>query len=540
MNARILVVGCGPTGLVMAGILKKHGIDVTLVDKYPGVLKATKAAAIHARTLEVLDTIGVAHKIVAEGQKVEFLNLRTHYEDRVVIRFDELPDTRYPFMIDLPQYRTEELLIERLHEMGVPFRRSVEMIGLRQDGDTVRVRLQPKNPDTHEPEGEPEDAEFDYVIGCDGAHSTVRDKLGKQFAGEHYADPWCLTDAKVDWPIPRNEMTFSSDETGICGMFPLPEPGHFRVVYTQWFDKSGKPIPPDRENMERAIRRTGITPKIEEIGEFWTFGLDHRQVDSYREGRVFLVGDAGHVHTPFGGQGMNLGISDAQNLAWKLAAVAKGEAGPDLLDSYNSERHPVAKGVIRLTHAGATAMLVRKGAKATLRDWAFDLIDQPHAMKQGIAERLSQLALTYRRAGLFAAKVGEGDRLPDVEFFDGYDSRKHRLHDRITPDALNLVLALEGVDPAPIDAAVAALREVKRRSPVKLRTQIYTRFRVDDRARFSEIDDWAYDRKAELSPALPYNGTAFLVRPDGFLGPRGLKASPDALLSAIAHAYARA
>ena len=539
MPVRILVVGCGPTGLTVAGVLKTRGIDVTLVDKYPGVLKATKAAAIHARTLEVLDTLGVAQRIVDEGQKVEFLNLRTHYEDRLVVRFDELADTRYPFMIDLPQYRTEEILIDRLTELGVAFRRSVELTDLRQDKDGVRVTLQPLDPDSHTPEGEAEDHKFDYVIGCDGVHSKVRAKIGQEFSGETYADPWCLTDAQVDWPIPRNEMTFSSDATGICGMFPLPEPGHFRVVYTQWFDDDGKPIPPDRDNMLRAMKRTGLEAEVKDIGKFWTFDLDHRQVDRYSVGRVFLVGDAAHVHTPFGGQGMNLGICDAHNLAWKLAAVVKREAGPGLLDSYHAERHPVAREVIRLTHLGASAMLIRKGTKATLRDWAFELLDAPAAPKRHMADRLSQLAQSYRHAGPFAGKIGTGDRLPDILFYDGYTSEKHRLHQRVTPGVLNLVIGVHGEDARPVDEAATVLAEVKRRSPVPLRTQMYSRFRIDSREAVGGIDDWGYDRKAELAPAITYDSTAFLVRPDSFIGERHLALAAEPILAAIERTYAR-
>lgn len=539
MTQQILVVGCGPTGLTLTGLLKRHGVEVTVIDKYPGVLKATKAAAIHARALEVLDVLGVADPIVREGHKVEFLNLRTQHKDRLILRFDELTDTKYPFMIDLPQYRTEELLIDRLQAMGVTLRRAVELTELREQDGRVHVTLQRTDPDGHEPVGAPEHHVYDYVIGCDGVHSTVRSQIGQDFVGETYADPWCLTDAQVDWPISRNEMTFSSDDTGICGMFPLPKPGQFRVVYTQWFDSQGKPIPPDRENMQRAIARTGFEPAVGEIGEFWTFDLDHRQVEKYRVGRVFLVGDAAHVHTPFGGQGMNLGICDAHNLAWKLAAVVKGEAGDDLLDSYQSERHSIAEQVIRLTHLGASAMLIRTGAKATLRDWAFDALNLPSMAKRRMADQLSQLAHSYRRARAFSEKVGTGDRLPNTLFFDGYTSDKQRLHARIVPGVIHVVCGVEGVDPKPIDAWAAALAEAKKRSPVPLRAQIYSRFRIEERDRFPEIDDWAYDRKAELDPAIPYDSTCFVVRPDGFIGERNLAPTPEAILDAIDRIYAR-
>ena len=536
--AKILIVGCGPTGLVAAATLKRHGVDVTIVDKWPSILKATKAAALHARTLEVFDSLGIADRIVEEGQKVEYLNLRTAREDKIIFSFKDLKDTKYPFMIDLSQYRVEEMLHNVCDELGVELRRAVKLTDLAQSGGKVHVTLQPVEDDSKTPKGDEENHTFDYVLGCDGANSSVRDMIGKAFSGESYAEPWALTDAKLDWPIPRNEMTFASSEDGICGVFPLQGEKHFRVAYTQLIDDDGNPIPPDEDNLKRALQRQGEDFKVHEVGKFWTFDLDHRQVDQYREGNVFLVGDAGHVHTPFGGQGLNLSVSDAFNIGWKLAAVANGQAGDDLLDTYNEERHPIAEDVIYFTHLGASAMLVRDGPQAFARDVAFNVINMPRALKSRIADQLSQLSHTYRDQRAFGGQAREGDRLPNVLYHDGYTDMSQRLHDVIRSGTLNLVCAVSGTREQPIQRYASVLAEAKRKSPVPLRTVLVTRFRVDDPERYEGVDAFILDRKKELSRAVAYDSHCFLVRPDSYLGERHVDVDAASILASIDRLYA--
>lgn len=534
---QILVVGCGPTGLVTAAVLKRHGVDVTIIDKYPGILRATKAAALHARTLEVFDALGLADQIIAEGQKVEYLNLRAHYEDRLTIQFKALKDTKFPFMIDLAQYRVEEMLHELLEGLETDMRRAVKLTELKQSDGQVKVILQPMQEDGKTPRGSPQEQVYDYVLGCDGAHSTVRDQIGKRFEGGDYAEPWALTDARLEWPIPRNEMTFASDETGICGVFPLQGEKQFRVAYTQPIDDEGNPVPPNEDNMRAALRRQGEEFEVYDTGNFWTFDLDHRQVDHYRSGNVFLVGDAGHVHTPFGGQGLNLSVCDAFNLGWKLAAVAKGGAADALLDTYTEERHSIAAEVIYLTHVGASAMLQRKGPLAAVRDLAFTLINMPDGLKLKIAYQLSQLSHSYGKHTVFGGQVGRGDRLLNVLFRDGYTDELTRLYERIKPGVLNLVCALSGLEERSVRPFVDALSMAKQNASLPLRTTLITRFHVNDPDAIANVDNIIFDRQRELDHAISFDTHCFLVRPDSHVGEHHIAPKSDEVIAAIQRLY---
>lgn len=443
MTAReipVLVVGAGPTGLVMAHELARRGVNFRIIDKHASPLELTKAAALHARTLEIFDELGVADRILAEGQQVDHLFLRTKYRDRIHLDFTGLKDARFNHMVDIPQHKTEHILIERLAERGVSIDREVKLVDLRQHPDGVEATL--KHAD-----GTEKVCRAAWLVGCDGSKSTVRNLVGLQFQGEDYTDPWVLCDARVEWPLPRNEMTFSSSEEGIYGVFPLPGENRYRLAYTQNFDERGQPVEPSIEDAQRSMRRTGIKGRVLSADQFWVFSLDHRQAKRYRKGRVFLVGDAAHVHTPFGGQGMNLGISDAYNLGWKLALVVKGQAEERLLDSYEAERYPIGKNVVRTTHIGATAMLMRKGGKTYLRDVAMTAGNASAAFRRGMTHNLSQFAHNYRGTELVSGRVGglaAGDRVPDQRFFDGLSDSYLGVFDLLDGDRFSLLLVDSG------------------------------------------------------------------------------------------------
>ncbi|MEM8531779.1 MAG: FAD-dependent monooxygenase [Chloroflexota bacterium] len=436
----ILIVGAGPTGLTLANVLTRYGIAFRLIDKHAAPLELTKAAAIHARALEIFAKVDVADTIVEEGQRVDILDLRTAQQDRLHLDFNELQHTSYPFMIDLPQFRTEQLLIDKLHEWGGTVERQVTLLDFTQHTDYVEVRLQHKDDQGQEHE---EVVLVRWLVGCDGAKSPVRQIAGLDFQGDAYADDWALCDAIVDWPLPRNEMTFSSSAEGIYGVFPLPGEDRYRLAYTQNHDVQGNPIEPDIADAQRAMERTGLPGRIREVSQFWVFNLAHRQVEQYRDRRVFLVGDAAHVHTPFGGQGMNLGVADAFNLGWKLALVEQGHLNEALLDSYHEERYGAAKNVVRNTHIGASAMLIRDSWQALLRDRTMDLINTtPEAIKRALYT-LSQLNHNYRGSTWThgnSEHMSAGDRAPNQQFYDGISERYLSIFDLLHSQSFTLLL----------------------------------------------------------------------------------------------------
>ena len=409
----VFIVGAGPVGLTLANLLANYGISFRIIDKYPAPLVLSKAAALHARTLEALDTVGVTERLLAEGVRVETLTLRTLYKDAVRFPFNQLDNTRYPFILDIPQYRTEELLIDRLAEQGFAVERERLLTDFSQSTDGVTVTIE----DT---EGQIEQASATYLVGADGAKSTVRRLLGFDFVGDDYADPWVLFDAELDWAVPRNEMTFSSSEDGIYGVFPLPD-NVYRVAYTQNHDAHGNPIEPTFDDAQEMMKITGIDGKIREItSKFWVFNLQHRQVDDYRHGNVLLLGDSAHIHTPFGGQGLNLGLIDAFNLGWKLAMVIKEQANTSLLDTYQEERHPIGQQVVRSTHIGASSMLLREPSlKRSLREGVMGILNKVAPIKRRIVHTMAQLNHSYKGTSIVSGSDGQlrgGQRLPNYAF----------------------------------------------------------------------------------------------------------------------------
>lgn len=513
-RVQVLIVGAGPTGLVMAHELARYGIEFRVIDKHASPLELTKSAALHARTLEIFEDLGVIGRVMEEGQRVDHLFLRTKYKDRVHLDFTDLENTRFDHMVDLPQNRTEHILIDALEERGISVDREVKLLEIQQHPDHIEATLERED-------GTQEVCRAEWLVGCDGAKSTVRNLVGLEFEGEDYTDPWVLCDARVEWPLPRNEMTFSSSEEGIYGVFPLPGENRFRLAYTQNHDKQGNPVEPSLEDAQESMRRTGIEGRVLDADQFWVFDLDHRQAKHYREGRAFLVGDAAHVHTPFGGQGMNLGISDAHNLGWKLALVASGRAGEELLDTYESERHPVGRGVVKTTHLGATAMLMRKGAKTYLRDSAMAAGNASAAFRQRMIFTLSQLEHNYRKARSVRGKAGNlkaGDRAPDKEFFDSFTNTYRRIFDLLQGTKHKLLLVEGGDEPAVSSGSWREIAdEVLKRYPDLIEVHLITPDHKAPEQTPAPVKIWG-DRGGDLREYTNLGATtAYLIRPDGYI-----------------------
>jgi 2-polyprenyl-6-methoxyphenol hydroxylase-like FAD-dependent oxidoreductase/glyoxylase-like metal-dependent hydrolase (beta-lactamase superfamily II) len=500
--------------LVLAHQLARFGVPFRIVDKYAAPLELSQAAALHARAMEILEDIGVAERIVGEGQRVDRLVLRTKYRDRMRVDFTDLEDTRYPHMVDIPQNRTEHILIDGLRGRGVEVERAVLLTGFEQYPDQIEATLR-------HGDGTEEVCSAGWLVGCDGVKSTVRDLLGLGFGGDDYADDWVLCDAELEWPLPRNEMTFSSAEEGILGVFPLPGENRYRVAYTQNHDADGEPVPPSVEDMQRSLSRTGIEGRVLKGGDFWVFNLAHRQAKTFRRGRAFLAGDAGHVHTPFGGQGLNLGVGDAYNLGWKLALVVRGEAGEGLLDSYTGERHPVGERVIRTTHVGASAMLMGKGAKTYARDGLMAMGDSSQSFRRRMAYRLSQLEHNYRGTELVEGKTRRlraGERAPDERFFDGLSGSYRSVFDLLDGTRFTLLLVDSG-DEGPLTRGT--WREIAEGVCKRYGGLIKTHLVTTDHRLPSNVPEgtsvWI-DRGMDLSRYhQPGKTTAYLVRPDGHL-----------------------
>jgi 2-polyprenyl-6-methoxyphenol hydroxylase-like FAD-dependent oxidoreductase len=395
----VLIVGAGPTGLVLALWLTKLGAKVRIVDKTAAPGTTSRALAVHARTLELYRQLDLADTVIARGHKVPAVNLWVGGAKKTTISFENVGAdiTPYPFLHIFPQDEHEKLLISRLAYLGVSVERSVECIGFEDRGERVIARLRRADKSV-------ETCQASWLAGCDGADSMTRKTLGVGFPGGDYSQIFYVADVDALGPPMDGELHVDLDQADFLAVFPLAGQGRARLVgairgerfkhpeFIQFEDISPRAI----ENLDLSVRK---------VNWFSHYHVHHRVAEHFRKGRVFLLGDAAHIHSPAGGQGMNTGIGDAINLAWKLQSVMTGLAPETLLDSYEEERIGFAHRLVHTTDRMFTL------ASEGFRKWLF--------------RNISQVSVSYRDCPLnsgYAGKVRGGDRLPWVESVDNHKS----------------------------------------------------------------------------------------------------------------------
>ncbi|HEX6337665.1 MAG TPA: FAD-dependent monooxygenase [Jiangellaceae bacterium] len=420
----VLVVGAGPTGLALAAQLQRYGVSFRIIDRALGRVHDSRALGVQPRTLEVLASLGITDQMVQRGNQSVRLLL---HAGRKVVRlqlFDiGADDTAYPFMLFLSQAETERILGDHLAEQGVEIEREVELRELSQSSDGVSCRL--RGP------GEKEElVHAGYVVGCDGARSTVRAQAGIAFEGMAYPQTFVLADVEAEG-LERGTAHAFMAAHGILLFFPLESPATWRLIAMR---PRSDPTPVDRPvtlgEVQSLVDAYPATPvRLRDPVWMTNFRLHNRGATRYRAGRIFLAGDAAHIHSPAGAQGMNTGIQDAVNLGWKLALVASNRAGPALLDTYEQERAPVGRRVLRFTDRAFTAgtstnPLVRFVRVQIIPRLLLLVVGPRRARKLGF-RTISQLAIRYRRSplsvdGPHPPRHGPkpGDRLPDAVMKD--------------------------------------------------------------------------------------------------------------------------
>ncbi|GAA3304032.1 FAD-dependent monooxygenase [Streptomyces cinereospinus] len=331
----VIVVGSGPTGLLLAGDLAHAGVPVTLVEKRPrGVSNLSRAFGVHARTLEQLDARGLADPLVATGGTLTGLRLFR----RLSLDLSTLP-SRFPFLLITPQYEVERLLERRARELGVEFAYESEVVALRQDGTGVDVEVR-------RADGAVVTHRAAYVVGADGHRSAVRQAIGLPFPGASVIKSLFLADVRLA-ETPETVLTVNGAGDAFAMIASFGD-GWYRVMGWNRRHEVADDVPLDLDEVKEVTRRAlGTDYGMHDARWLSRFHSDERQAPQYRVGRVFLAGDAAHIHSPAGGQGMNTGLQDAANLGWKLAAAVRGWAPEGLLDTYQTERHPVGEAVLR-------------------------------------------------------------------------------------------------------------------------------------------------------------------------------------------------
>ncbi|MFF5448528.1 FAD-dependent oxidoreductase [Streptomyces sp. NPDC012888] len=369
-QARVLVVGAGPVGLTAAHELARRGLAVRLVDAAAGPARTSRAVAVHPRTLETFDQMGLAERVVGAGRRNRAFTMFAGGRRQVRLEADySTMPTRHPYTVIIEQTRTEELLREAVARLGVHVEWGVRLTGLEQDGDRVLARLQHAGgAQEHEEHEEYEEYEVPWLVGCDGGHSTVRKQLRLPLIGES-SETWELADAPVTTALEPDSIYWVHTGRQAMMMVPYARTGHWRLLDTAPAADDagvagGRPAG-DAASRFGAKLGGGLGQPVE-VGEpEWTsrFTFQQRMVPRMREGRCFVAGDAAHVHSPASGQGMNTGIQEAFNLAWKLAQVDRGHAGPELLASYGQERVPIGRALLGSTRT-ATFLVQFKNAVA--------------------------------------------------------------------------------------------------------------------------------------------------------------------------------
>jgi 2-polyprenyl-6-methoxyphenol hydroxylase-like FAD-dependent oxidoreductase len=415
LDTEVLIVGAGPTGLVLALWLNRLGVRVRIIDKTAQPGTTSRALVVHARILEHYDQLGLAEPLVQQATRMSAANLWVRGRKIARAQFGEMGKglSPFPFALIYPQDAHEQFLVDRLRGVGVEVERRTQLLGFEETGSRVQARIRRED-------GREESCECHYIAGCDGAHSTVREVLKAGFPGGTYQHMFYVADVKARGPVMNRELNVALDTADFLAVFPLSGPDHARLVGLVRDDAVAQHKTLTWEDVSKSVvERLGIA--VEKLNWFSTYHVHHRVANRFRAGRAFLLGDAAHVHSPVGGQGMNTGIGDAVNLAWKLAWVLHGGADPKVLDSYECERRAFAlrlvettdRAFIFATQDGPIARFVRLHVIPRLIPAIF-------STKPGLRfmfRTISQTAVNYRGCELSSGAAGKlrgGDRLPWV------------------------------------------------------------------------------------------------------------------------------
>ena len=412
-DTQVIVAGAGPTGLTLALWLRTLGVDCLVVDKAPGPGTTSRALAVQARTLEFHRQVGIVDEVLAAGIRIEKLSIRTPRRVAASLRLADFGEglSKYSFAFALPQDVHERILTGCLERMGQKVEWKCELLGFEETPEGVSARLRK--------DGQEYSVRSAYLAGCDGARSVVRHGLGLAFPGGTYEQSFYVADVQGDGEVTRNGLDICFGSYGFGIIMPVRQTGSLRLIGIVPEVYEGDDHI-DFEDIRHEVERdTGVT--VKSVNWFSTYRVHHRVADRFRVGRVFIAGDAGHIHSPAGGQGMNTGIGDAVNLAWKLAAVIQGRAAAELLDSYEAERIAFARLLVSSTDQAFKIVAGRSALAGLWRRHVMPriagLITRFRFGRHAFFGLISQTRIDYRKSAVSVGAAGSvqaGDRLPYV------------------------------------------------------------------------------------------------------------------------------
>jgi 2-polyprenyl-6-methoxyphenol hydroxylase-like FAD-dependent oxidoreductase len=435
MKTDVIIVGAGPTGLALAGQFIRYGVDFVIFDKKETTTPHSKAIGVQARTLEIYEQINLAERLIAQGAIAEKARMIVGGEVRGEIGFSEIGKgmSRYPFVLLVEQGKHETILYDFIKAHGRDVRWQTELESFSHDETGVHANV--KNAD-----GETEIIEAKFLVACDGAKSLVRHSLGLTFEGSTFERMFYVADVEIDWKFSHDALMVFLMKNNLLAFFPMVGEKHWRIVGTfpeEFAKDEGEVL---YEEIERRIKQDAeLDLDITGVNWFSTYKVHTRHVSKFSVGRCFLAGDAAHIHTPAGAQGMNTGIQDGYNLAWKIASVLRGHAGEKILETYNQERLENAENLLKTTDRFFNLVASPDVFLSNFRIHVFPYIAGAafslDAVKKFVFPRISQIGIHYRHSsmsetdGSFSVKAGE--RMPyfEIEGASIYDRlREPKFH----------------------------------------------------------------------------------------------------------------
>ncbi len=419
-SPKIIIVGAGPIGLYCANECLRYGIHCEIIEKNPTLSEHSKALGVHMRTLELLLPLELAQKFIEQGNPFE--RIRIHKNGKVLAHISlKGLDAPLDYPIILPQNQTEALLHENLVQKGLEVAFNTELMDLEQTETGVTVTLKDASGTQQKT--------FDWVIACDGAHSKIRKLCAMDFKGGRYNQNWWLADVELDWVLDIHTLSGFFSDAGACVCFPIK--GKLHRFVTPLPDDCHEPL--NLENFEAQIRNKVQIPfKINKAIWLSAFRISHRQIDNYQKQRIFFAGDSAHIHSPAGGQGLNTGLQDIQNLIWKLALVTQHNASEALLKTYNDERHKVGEHLLKQTDEMTKAILLTNPVQKAIRNFALKTISKLPFMTKKIAKQMSMLTIDYNQSPLInkshLGPFSAGRLMPNIHFYDEHQQKHNLFH----------------------------------------------------------------------------------------------------------------
>ncbi|HZR43364.1 MAG TPA: FAD-dependent monooxygenase [Ktedonobacteraceae bacterium] len=518
----VLIVGAGPTGLTLAHELLRRSVQIRLIDKAPNASQNTKALGVWPRTLELFarTSTGIVDEMLERGVKTPSFHVWS--EGNLLVHLDfahRLAGSSYPFALMIPQAETEALLTQHVLSLGGTIERGTELLNLTQQEEGVEVMLR-------HADGQEEVARTDWLVGCDGAHSMVRHLVGMPFVGKTFEQSFVAGNVRMQWDLPPDEAHAFLHHGNTIAFFPMPDPFHYRVVIT--YQPAEAPQGEvTLEEVQHAISAFGGPAGARASAPRWLdrFLVDQRRVRRYVSGRVILAGDAAHLHTFVGAQGMNTGMQDAFNLAWKLALVVQGQAKVQLLESYGEEREHVSKELLAATGLAARLATAHQPVLIGVRNFLAPRLTALPLAQRLLIHALAELNISYRHSSIVQddhargagkrAHLHPGDRAPDGHVWTFERNAPHQLFELLSGTRHTLLVFSQqqnGANMKELDLALAEFHDL-------VDIHQITRGTNGNGAQEGAAGRKLYDPDGSLAHCYGLaNEGLVLIRPDGYIG----------------------